>query len=396
MVADSRSARAMGATPRARLRPSASARRLAEWMKRDALPFWIAKGWDERRGGFHERFFFDSIADSLSQRRVSVQWRQIYVLAHASELGWGDGLRLAFRGLEYLVEKAWAPDGAPGFVTVLEPDGAVADARRASLDHAYAITALSWLARATGDAQVKALLDLVMGFCESGLTDEGGFLREITPAAKEPRRQNTHMHMLEAMLTAMETLRHSEAALRAPRYRRLLERHFIDRSTGLLAETYDADWKPILEDEAFPVEPGHMAEWAWLIRRYERLFAQAASPLATHLLGAALRASEPVSGFLIDEIDSAQRVSRASRRLWPQSALIRAWLAQAETGVEGAQEAAEKLIDAMLESYLSGPFRGGWHDRYDETGAVSIDTVPSGTLYAIFVAAAEANRVLAT
>lgn len=372
---------------------SASVRQLVTWMKRDALPFWATKGWDARRGGFHERFFFDGMADDLVLRRTRVQWRQIYVLAHASELGWHDGLRLAFRGLENMLEKAWAPDGAPGFVHILQPDGSVAEGKRDAYDHAFALLALSWLARATGDAQVRALLDLVLDFCESKLTDEAGYLREAIPE-EFPRRQNPHMHMLEAMMAAVETVSHPEAAMRATRYRKMLEKTFLDRSTGLLLEFFDQDWKPIIEDEASIVEPGHMAEWVWLIRKYERLFGQKASPIGTHLLGAALRAAEPDYGFLIDEIDSLQQVRKASRRLWPQTELIKAWLAQAEIGVERADEAAEKLIDNLMATYLSGPFAGGYYDSYNGTGEISIDTVPASTLYHIFVAAAEADRLL--
>ncbi len=381
-----------GAARRAR-GASVATQRFVSWMKRDALPFWSTKGWDARRGGFHERFFFDGSADDLVLRRTRVQWRQIYVLAHASELGWCDGLKLAFKGLERLVEKAWAPDGAPGFVHILAPDGLVAESKRDAYDHAFAILALSWLARATGDAQVRALLDLVLGFCEKALTDDAGTLREALPE-ELPRRQNTHMHMLEAMLAAVETVSHPEAAIRATRYRRMLEHVFLDKASGLLLEFFDEEWRPIVEEGASVVEPGHMAEWVWLIRKYERLLGQSASPLGTHLLGAALRAAEPQYGFLLDEIDSLQKVRLASRRMWPQTELIKAWLAQAEAGVERADEAAEHLIEALMATYLSGPFAGGWYDKYDGQGGISTDTVPASTLYHVFLAAAEADRVL--
>ena len=197
-----RSVAGMAQSGTRRLRgPSVATRQLVTWMKRDALPFWSTKGWDARRGGFHERFFFDGTADDLVLRRTRVQWRQIYVLAHASELGWCDGLRLAFQGLERMIEKAWAPDSAPGFVHILAPDGSVAEGKRDAYDHAFAVLALSWLARTTGDAQVRALLDLVLAFCEEKLTDANGYLREAIPE-EFPRRQNPHMHMLEAMIAA--------------------------------------------------------------------------------------------------------------------------------------------------------------------------------------------------
>lgn len=373
---------------------SPSSRRFAMWMQREALPFWSKRGWDGRNGGFHERFFFDGTPDELVERRIRVQWRQIYVLAHASLLGWTDGLRLAFKGLEYVIERAWAPDGQPGFVHTLTPDGAVGMGKRDTYDHAFAILALSWLAKASGDAQVNALLNRVIAYVDAELSEQSGFLLEAKPP-ELPRRQNPHMHMFEAMLALIETVAHPEAAQRAARLRRMLDRTFIDPQTNLLVEFFDNDWQPIRdEDGAAVVEPGHMAEWVWLIRKYERQFGQKPTPLGTHFLGAALQGVAPGTDFLIDEIDSLQRVRLASRRLWPQTELIKAWLAQAEIGTERADEAAELVIDALMETYLAGPFPGGWYDRFDATGKVAIDTVPASSLYHIFVAAAEAERLL--
>jgi mannose-6-phosphate isomerase len=373
--------------------PSIIARTFREWMERQALPFWIKKGWDEERGGFFERMSLRGEPDRDAQRRIRVQWRQIYVLAHASHLGWAEGLKLAFKGLEYVLAHGWAPDGKPGFVHMLKADGSVASSKRDSYDHAFALLALAWLARASDDAQVRSLLDLVLDFVRDELSDEHGFLLEALPP-ELPRRQNPHMHMLEAMLALHETIAHPEAMALAKRYRGMLEKVFLDRKTSLLLEFFDAGWKPVVEDGASIVEPGHLAEWVWLIRKYEQQAHQKHSPMGTHLLGAALRAVEPQRGFLIDEIDTLGRPRKTSRRLWPQTELIKAWLAQAETGADRADEAAEMLIGALMETYLSGPFRGGWYDQFAEDGSVIGEFVPASTLYHLFVAAAEADRVI--
>jgi mannose-6-phosphate isomerase len=315
------------------------------------------------------------------------------VLAHASHLGWTDGLKLAFKGLEYVIAQGWAPDGKAGFVHLLNADGSVASAKRDSYDHAFALLALAWLARASDDAQVRSLLELVLGFVRDELSDPRGFLLEALPP-ELPRRQNPHMHMLEAMLALNESIAHPEAMAMAKRYRDMLETAFLDRKTSLLLEFFDADWKPVIEDGASVVEPGHMAEWVWLIRKYERQAQKKSSPIGTHLLGAALRAVEPQRGFLIDEIDTLGRARKVSRRLWPQTELIKAWLAQAETGADRADEAAELLIAALMETYLSGPFRGGWHDQLAADGKPMGEFVPASTLYHLFVAAVEADRVI--
>jgi mannose/cellobiose epimerase-like protein (N-acyl-D-glucosamine 2-epimerase family) len=373
--------------------PSRIVGEFIRWMQHESLPFWTMKGWDEKHGGFYERFDCHGRPDAAALRRTRVQWRQIYVLAHASLLGWADGLKLAFKGLEHLLSRAWSPEGKPGFAERLRADGSVESARRDAYDHAFALLALGWLARASGDAQVRSLLDVVFAFVREDLSDPQGFLLESLPPAL-PRRQNPHMHMFEAMLALAETVAHPDALAEAARYRRMLETTFLDRKTRYLLEFFDDDWKSVIENGASLVEPGHMAEWVWLLRKHDQLTGQSASPLGTHFLGAALRAAEPVHGFLIDEIDTLSHPRKLSRRLWPQTELIKAWLAQAETGADRADEAAEQMIARLMENYLSGPFPGGWFDQFDAQGATMGEFVPASTLYHIFVAAVEADRVL--
>lgn len=374
--------------------PSTATERLIGWLKRDALPFWMQKGWDAKRGGFHEAFFFDGTPDTLVLRSTAVQWQMISVLAEAWHLGWADGIKLACRGLERMIEKAWAPDGQPGFVHMLAPDGSVADPQRDAVDHAYAIIALTALVRATGDAKLRALLDMVLGFVETGFVDANGDPLDTAPPG-EHRSQATVIALLGAHLAAVEALSHPEAALRATRLRRLLEKTLLDKASGLLPETYDAAWKPFQQENGqIFVVPAHMAEWTVLVRRYERVYGQPVSPLGTHCLGAALRAAEPRDGFLIDAISTNQDVVSGKRSLAAQSALIRAWLAQAEAGIDGAHEAVEPLIEAFTAKFLGGPFAGGWYEKFSASGDVSIDTVPTFGLYHAFAVAREARRVL--
>ena len=67
----------------------------------------------------------DGRADRLAPRRVFVQARQIYCFAKAAQMGWyPEGREIALKGLEHLLTKAKAPDGRPGFVHTLTPDGA--------------------------------------------------------------------------------------------------------------------------------------------------------------------------------------------------------------------------------------------------------------------------------
>ncbi|MEH2610369.1 mannose/cellobiose epimerase-like protein (N-acyl-D-glucosamine 2-epimerase family) [Bradyrhizobium sp. AZCC 1693] len=92
------------------------------------LPLWSTEGWDDEAGGFVDRLDRDGRADRLAPRRVFVQARQIYCYAKAAQMGWyPEGRAIALQGLEHLLAKAKAPDGKPGFVHTLKPDGTVLD-----------------------------------------------------------------------------------------------------------------------------------------------------------------------------------------------------------------------------------------------------------------------------
>ncbi len=119
-------------------------KRLKALMIDRSLPLWACKGWDSSRGGFVERLDISGTLDDAAPRRVRVQARQIYCFAKAAELGWfPEGRELAMKGLAYLLSKAKGPDGRPGYVHLLDADGAVLDPLRDTYDQAFVLLALA-------------------------------------------------------------------------------------------------------------------------------------------------------------------------------------------------------------------------------------------------------------
>ncbi|HZY24006.1 MAG TPA: AGE family epimerase/isomerase, partial [Beijerinckiaceae bacterium] len=98
--------------------------RLKRRMIDEALPLWSTVGWDHGAGGFIDRLHRDGTADSAAPRRVFVQARQIWCYAKAAQMGWyPEGRAIALKGLEHLLAKAKTPDGRPGYVHRLTPEG---------------------------------------------------------------------------------------------------------------------------------------------------------------------------------------------------------------------------------------------------------------------------------
>jgi mannose-6-phosphate isomerase len=367
---------------------------LHNWTVEKALPLWSTAGFDKSRGGFRERLNVDGSPDLSALRRLRVQARQVYVYAHAAALGWyPQGRDVALKGIEFMVRNYRSPDGRPGYVHLLTPDGQVADNLRDTYDHMFVLLALAWSERACGDAQVRGLLNETLDFVDECLTAPDGSFVEGLPATL-PRRQNPHMHAFEAMLALHETNSRPDGLKRARRLLGLLEGTFFDPKTRTITEYFGQDWSSVSGSEGLSVEPGHFAEWAWLLRRHERFSDAPWGPLSTDLLESALRWADPKTGFLVDEADARGPVRRATRRAWPQTELAKAWMGEAEAGRIGAKEKALLALDALKTHYLDQPLIGGWTDQFDGAGCPISDLIPASTFYHVFCAIAEADRVL--
>lgn len=364
---------------------------LKQFVIERALPLWSGDGWDGAAGGFVDRLHPDGRADALAPRRVFVQARQIYCFATAAAVGWyPDGREIALRGLEYLLAKAKGPDGRPGFVHTLTPDGGVLDPLRDTYDHAFVLLALASVFGLDRDAQLRAEIDALLGFLDQQLrSPHGGFL-EGAPASM-PRRQNPQMHLFEAMIAAFDATRDAVFQQRAGDFFALFLANLYDRQNRVLGEYFEEDWSRI---EPVSVEPGHQAEWVWLLKGFERITGCPTGRYRAELLASALRYREESTGCLLDEGDAAGNTRRHTRRLWPQTELAKAWIAQAEAGETGAADQARAALARLERHYLRHPVAGGWYDQFDGDGRSLVATIPASSFYHVLCATVEASAVL--
>jgi mannose/cellobiose epimerase-like protein (N-acyl-D-glucosamine 2-epimerase family) len=370
---------------------------LITWMREDVLPFWAEHGRDPTTGWFHERLDHAGLPETGAIQRIRVQFRQIYTYAHAAVLGWHkDGAAIALAAFHETMRRAWAADGKPGFMHLIKPGGGIENPLRDSYDHAFAVLSLTWLLKATGDGIVRQVLDETLAFVDAHLTAPDGSLLEgwldgAPPAL--PRRQNPQMHWFEAMLALKETRGHPSAAERLARARRHFDRMY-DEPTQTIGEYFDDDWQPVSGPVGETVEPGHLAEWAWLLRQYERIQGLKPRQLSSQLIDAALKSADKRTGLLVDEADRHGSIRRGTRRIWLQTELVKAFIAETEIGVPGADKQARRAIAAMETHYLRQPILQGWVDQLDATLVAVPGPVQASILYHIFVAVVEADRVL--
>lgn len=365
--------------------------RLKARMIDHALPLWSGEGWDRTTGGFIDRLAPDGRADAQAPRRTMVQARQIYCFAKAAQMGWyPQGREVALKGLDYLLTKAKSPDGKPGFVHVLTPEGAVLKPLRDTYDHAFVLLALATVYALDRDAQVRAEIDALCYFLDTQLRSPNGGFLEGLPASM-PRRQNPHMHLFEAMIAAFDATHDNVFQNRAGDFFALFLANLYDKEKQLLGEYFEEDWSRI---EPVSIEPGHQAEWAWLLKGFERITGCPTGRFRGELLASALRYRDEATGCLVDEGDTAGNFKRYTRRLWPQTEIAKAWIAQAESGEAGAADEARAALARLERHYLSHSVAGGWHDQFDRDGNSLVATIPASSFYHVLCAVTEAEQVL--
>ncbi len=376
---------------------------LRSWLLDTVMPFWAEAGVDRRNGGFIERLSLERQPEPVADRRLRVQARQIYAFSHAHMLGAPDwALSTARSGFAFLTTHGWDAEG--GWHHLLTGDGTPKDRRKDTYDQAFVLFAMAWLYKAGGDRAPLDWADRTMAFLECHLADpeHGGYREERTPdgsTGRLPRRQNPHMHLLEACLALFEATGDAAWRDRATAIIGLFHAHFFDAATGTLAEFFTADWCPAPGEEGRLREPGHHFEWVWLLLHYRRLTGDdgVVDP-ADRLYRSALEygVDRQTSGIpaAFDSVDMAGAIVDHGKRLWPQTEAIKAHLARHELlGDPDAEARARAHLAMMFDHYVSAdsPI---WRDRLARDGSEISDHIPASTLYHLFLCIAETMRVL--
>ena len=360
-----------------------------DWFVEKALPLWTKQSYDHARGGFYEALNFDGAPAIGLAKRVRVQSRQIYTLTEAGVRGWhNDAEALAAKGFDFFLNTACPDDGARGCVHLLSEDGKVIDDRRDLYDQAFLLLACASRWKAARDDRALALADKVASFLDRELGSSFGGWTEDDRGTL-PRRQNPHMHLFEAFTALYEATGQKQWLNSATKILELMRSVFFDPGRGVLREFFDREMKFLTDRTA--VEPGHMFEWVWLLRNYQRHSQADLAALRRTLFsrGAELGEDPDFYGFIGNEISVSANPGRADKRLWPQTEYIKACLAQAGDGDPDARRRAAQLINDLFETYLDTPTPGLWIDEYDITGAAIAPHVPASILYHMFEAVVE-------
>ena len=144
--------------------------------------------------------------------------------------------------------------------------GEVLDSKRDLYDQAFALLACS--ARiAAGDGAAKDYALAILAFINTELASPFGGWREDDRQLL-PRRANPHMHLLEAFMALHESAPDEGFLEYAHKVTVLFDKHFFDPEIRALREFFNDDWSTAGAANSELIEPGHMMEWAFLLKRF--------------------------------------------------------------------------------------------------------------------------------
>jgi len=370
---------------------------LGSWLTGELLPGWADRAVRPGDPGFLEYLTPDGAPDPRPRRTSLVTARLVYVFSHAHVLDpAGPGLAAARHGYEFLTRRCADADGR--FRHAVTGDGTAIDDRTDLYDLAFVLFACAWYARATGEREPLARAEQVMAFIETRMTaSHGGFAEDSLAAL--PRRQNPHMHLLEACHALAEASGEERWLARAGRLVALLDQRLIEPATGTLGEFFTADWHPAAGAAGALREPGHHFEWVWLLHHHARLTGDSrVVEIARRLHGFAMAhgVARSVEGWpmVLDGVDRQGAAVAPTRLLWPQTEAIKAEAARLEfLGDADARGRMDAHLSALFGYWLDAG-TGLWVNQLDAADQPIQAEVPVRVLYHVVLALAEAGRVM--
>lgn len=366
-----------------------------DWLAHDALSLWSSKGIDEF-GASIEQFIASGSIDLASNKRVRVQARQMLVFSVAQQQGWISNGKALISGIDDFVERFARLSEPNKFAHILDNENQIINANHDLYDVAFFFLGYAWRYHALNDIQALDKAEQLLTVIDNDLKGApGGWLEGNYQAPC--RRQNPHMHLFEAFITLYQVTNNGKWLAKAGEIYCLFETRFFDHKQGVLLEFFDDNWQPLAGQKGTTIEPGHMMEWVWLLRQYQK-YSQAPVDNYCHALyhNALKYGLDADSQLLLDEVNIGNYPYKRTKRCWPMTEWLKASLAQ-DIAVESDydyQQDALTAISQLRHFYLQTAIAGQYIDQIDADNQICVDNAPASTLYHLVIAGLEAKKYL--
>lgn len=366
------------------------ANRVQDFLDNHIFPKWICEGVFENNNGFVEEFDLKTAKPALqSFRRLRVQGRQTWVFATAATAGYAPkkNLQCAKYGWQAITTQFAHANG--GFIHSVDVNGQPLNEERFLYEQAFVLLGAAGLYGATKDIQYLIEAQKLYTWISNNMKAEEGFYTSYGNSG-EPRQQNPHMHLFEALMELYVVSKEKYWLNEATKIYELYQKYFYDAQYKLLREFFESDWKTYNPVKGDNIEPGHNYEWVWLLNHYRKL-TDIDDKTKNDLYAFALKTTNEL-GLGYDECDPNGKIIRKTSRLWVQTEELKANLAQYEvTHNDIFIERAEQCLNNIFAYYLRD--NGLWGDQLDDKLNELSAITPASTFYHIYLAFAEVTRI---
>jgi mannose-6-phosphate isomerase len=243
---------------------------LAKAAKNLWIPRWFEL-FSSSNQGFHERLGKDGNPIELPRRLLS-QCRQIYIysLALSDNPELSDFKQKLDETFAFVQDVYFIPETG-GSIFSINSKNKPEDTKYDLYAHAFVLLACSAYYETTKNEEALKYAKTTLNFIKDKFRLDIGFAEALDSNLKPLpaiRRQNPHMHLLEACLFMFKTSEDQDYLNIARELIDLFFAKFFDPKTGTLGEFFDDDLNSH-STEGNKIEAGHHGEWVWLLDLYK-------------------------------------------------------------------------------------------------------------------------------
>lgn len=362
-------------------------------LKNRLLLRWVPKwygAFSDPSGGFYERLGRGFKPVLTGQRRLVTQCRQLAIYSHASFIQ----NKLIYKKLqaqfEFIVNRYHDPETALWYFS-LEDNGAVKDRSCDLYALSFVIFSFSHYYRATGDERAKQLSRQVLDIIDAKfrLEELPGFAEAIDVRGRtipQTRRQNPHMHLLEACLFAHEVWGDPDYEKMADEIIGLFRSYFYNPKSVTLTEFFSDALHPHFE-QGDRLEPGHYFEWVWLLKKHAALKNDPAlhqDVCAALLDWANLHGWDELYGGIYDVVAADGLVLVNTKRIWPfcEGLKANALMLDSAQDRQAIKDRTRAMVEVFEEKYMQE--RGFWTEWLNRDLTPAADYMPGTTPYHVY------------
>ncbi len=365
---------------------------------------WIPKWWgafNDPKGGFFERLGNDFKPTLTGQRRLLSQCRQLAIYSDYQTRKKTFTPQDLQEKFDYIISRYHNPKNGLWHFS-LDDDGAVLDSSCDLYALSFVIFSFSHYFRASGDERAKTYAQSVLNLIKDKFKIDGlaGYAESIDDNFRPQlkiRRQNPHMHLLEACLFAYDTWGDDGYMTMADEMVHLFYQYFYSSSSQSLVEFFTDDLSSPHPEKGHVLEAGHYFEWVWLLKKHAKIKGdlQRHDKTCFDLLAFANKHGwDDEFGGIYDGFGADGKVLVDTKRIWPFCEALKANALMLES-VHDRQDLKDRMADMVhvfRQKYMKE--RGFWTEWVARDLTPSAQYMPATTPYHVYFGIVETMDIL--